>query len=88
MRLPCVTAVGKGINNPKYPTFPDIVKARKKEVKKISIDTLEIENPASEMKVIHLAPAIENRNPQQLAGSASEIARRVVDILKTEAKVI
>lgn len=88
MRLPCVTAVGKGINTPKYPTFPDIVKARKKKVKKINIDSLEIEAPAGEMRVVRLAPAIEDRDPQRLAGSASEIARRIVDILKTEAKVI
>lgn len=88
MRLPCVAAVGKGINNPKYPTFPDIVKARKKEVKKVDLESLGLEKPAGEMTILQLAPALEDRNPKPLAGSATDIARRIVDILKTEAKVI
>lgn len=88
LTIPCVVAVGKGINTPKYPTFPDIVKARKKEVKKIDLDSLELDTPASEMEVLHLAPALEDRYPQELAGTATDIARRIVDILKTEAKVI
>ena len=88
MTLPCVTAVGKGINNPKYPTFPDIVKARKKEVRKMDIEALNLENPGSEMEIVHMAPAIEERNPKSIGGSAPEIARQILDILKHEAKVI
>ena len=88
MSLPCVTAVGKGINNPKYPTFPDIVKARKKEVKQIDLEALGLEIPDSGLETIHLAPAIEERNPKAIEGSAPEIASQIVDILKNEAKVI
>ena len=88
MTTPCVVAVGKGINTPKYPTFPDIVKARKKEVKKISFDSLEIDIPSSGTTVIDLTPAIEDRSPKELTGSAPEIARQVVKILKDEAKII
>ena len=88
MMLPCVTAVGKGINNPKYPTFPDIVKARKKEIRKVDLATLDLESPESEMEILYLAPAVEERNPEAIEGSAPEIARQIVEILKTEAKVI
>ena len=88
MTLPCVTAVGKGINIPKYPTFPDIVKARKKEVKKIDFDAFGLESPESKMEIIHLAPAIEERDPKAIEGAAPEVARKIVDILKTEAKII
>jgi electron transfer flavoprotein beta subunit len=88
MTLPCAAAVGKGINTPRYPTFPDIVKARKKEVKKIALDALGLESPGGKMRLRHLAPAVEERQPKEISGSAAEVARQIVEILKTEAKII
>jgi hypothetical protein len=40
------------------------------------------------MRIDSLAPAVEARNPKELSGSAAEIAGRIVDILKNEAKVM
>jgi electron transfer flavoprotein beta subunit len=37
MNTPCVLGAGKGLNTPNYPTFPDIVKSRKKEVSRIGL---------------------------------------------------
>jgi electron transfer flavoprotein beta subunit len=88
MLLPCAAAVGKGINTPKYPTFPDIVKARKKEVKKMALDALGLEDPGGKLQLLHLAPALEDRQPKDISGAASEVARQIVGILKNEAKVI
>jgi electron transfer flavoprotein beta subunit len=88
MRLPCVVGAGKGLNTPRYPTLPEIVKSRKKEVKKIPLAALGIETPASRMEIVELNPAIENRAPKALAGSPAEIARQLVDILKDKARVI
>jgi electron transfer flavoprotein beta subunit len=88
LSLPCVVAVGKGINTPKYPTFPDIVKARKKEVKKIDFDALSVEAPGGKMQLLHLAPVLEDRQPKEISGAAAEVARQIVEILKNEAKVI
>ena len=88
MATPCVLAAGKGLNTPNYPTFPDIVKSRKKQVKKITLAELDIETPVAGMRIDSLAPAVEARNPKALSGSAAEIAGRIVDILKNEAKVM
>ncbi|MEJ2157683.1 MAG: electron transfer flavoprotein subunit beta/FixA family protein [Desulfobacteraceae bacterium] len=88
MAVPAVLAAGKGLNTPNYPTFPDIVKSRKKPVKKITLDELDIKTPAAGMRIDTLEPAVESRNPKPLSGSAAEIAERIVDILKNEAKVI
>ena len=88
MRLPCVVGAGKGLNTPRYPTFPDIVKSRKKEVKKIDVAALGIERPASRMEIVELKPAVESRAPRALTGNSAEIARQIAAILKVEARVI
>jgi len=85
---PCVLGAGKGLNTPKYPTFPDIMKARKKEIRKIRLDELTIDPPAAAMTVETLTLAEERRTPRELTGSPVDIAARIVDILKNEAKVI
>jgi len=88
MATPCVIGAGKGLNNPNYPTFPDIVKSRKKPVKKIGLAELAIDTPASGMQIRELVPAVEQRTPTALTGSAADIAAKIVDILKNKAKVI
>jgi electron transfer flavoprotein beta subunit len=87
LATPCVLGAGKGLNTPKYPTFPDIMKARKKEVRRIGLDALNIAPPAAAMTVEALTAAEERRTPKELTGSAAQIAARIVDILKNEAKV-
>jgi electron transfer flavoprotein beta subunit len=88
LSTPCVVAAGKALNTPVYPTFPDIVKSRKKTVKKIDIADLDIETPKAGTRIEHLAPAEEKRSPKALTGSAADIAAQIVDILKNQAKVI
>ncbi|MGA8241524.1 MAG: electron transfer flavoprotein subunit beta/FixA family protein, partial [Desulfobacterales bacterium] len=88
MTTPCVIGAGKGLNTPNYPTFPDIVKSRNKEVRKIGVAELAMEEPAAGMEIEELVPAVELRTPKALTGSAADIAAQIVDILKNEAKVI
>ena len=88
MRLPCVVGAGKGLNTPRYPTFPDIVKSRKKEVKMIDLEALGIERPSGRMEIVELKPAVESRAPRALTGNSAEIARQIAAILKEEARVI
>ena len=88
MSIPCVIGAGKGLNTPNYPSFPDIVKSRKKEVKKISINELDIGQSLSGMTIDELTSSKITRNPKPITGSAAEIAARIVDILINEAKVI
>jgi electron transfer flavoprotein beta subunit len=88
MTPPALSAAGKGLNTPKYPTFPDIVKSRKKPVKKIGLADLAIDNRRPACNVEVLVPAVEQRTPKAIVGSAADIAVQIVDILKNEAKVI
>lgn len=88
LRLPCVLGAGKGLNTPRYPTLPDIMKSRKKEIKKIELERLGVEKPSSGMEITALSQAAEKREPKALKGSPAEIADRIVTILRDEAKVI
>ena len=88
LKMPCVLAAGKGLNNPRYPTFPDIVHARKKEIRIIPVETLGIPKPASRIERVHLKPALEERNPKEITGTSRSIAEQIVTILKEEARVI
>ncbi len=86
--MPCVLAAGKGLNTPRYPTFPDIVKSRKKEIKIIDFGTLDLAEPTGLVELVHLAPALEKRNPKEISGTATSIAEQLVTVLKNEARVI
>ena len=88
MTLPCVAGAGKALNVPRYPTFPDIVKARKKPVKKIALTDLNIKTATASMSVVKLEPLLQKRNPEEIKGTAVQAAEQIVQILKLEAKVI
>ena len=88
MSLPCIIGAAKGLNTPKYPTLMDIRDARKKEVRQIAMEDLELEKSGADMEIIELKPAVENRQAKEIKGSPEEIVRQLVEVLKHEAKVI
>ncbi len=88
LSMPCVVAAGRGLNTPAYPTFPDVVKSRKKPLKVVDLDSLAIETPPGSARLVELEPLAQARTPQQISGSTREIAARIATILKEEAKVI
>ena len=86
--LPCVIGTGKGLNKPTYPTLPAIMKARKKEVKIIGLETLDIGKRTAGMEILELKPAIEKREPKELKSVPEEAADELIRILREEAKVL
>lgn len=85
---PCLLAAGKGLNTPKYPTFPDIVKSRKKELKIIAWEALGLPSATGGTEIEHLEPADEARTPRAITGDAATVAGELVSILREEAKVL
>ncbi|MBT4027723.1 MAG: electron transfer flavoprotein subunit beta/FixA family protein [Desulfobacula sp.] len=88
MSLPCIIGAGRGLNTPRYPTFPDVVKSKKKPVKKISFADLNIKVPLTGMHIVELEPLKQSRLPKEIKGDADIVAKEIVRILKQEAKVI
>ena len=88
MSLPCILGAGRGLNTPRYPTFPDVVKSKKKPIQKIAFADLNIKDSTSKMSLVELVPLKQNREPKEIKGDANLVATEIVRILKQEAKVI
>ncbi len=88
MSLPCVIGAGRGLNTPRYPTFPDVVKSKKKLVQKIVFADLNIKDSLAGMHIVELEPLRQARDPKEIKGDARVVAKEIVRILKQEAKVI
>ncbi|MEK6195454.1 MAG: electron transfer flavoprotein subunit beta/FixA family protein [Deltaproteobacteria bacterium] len=88
MSLPCVIGAGKSLNKPNYPTLPDIMKARKKEMKQVDLKDLGFGKPTGRVEALELKPAVEDRQPKEITGTPDEVAVKIVRILKEEARVL
>jgi electron transfer flavoprotein beta subunit len=88
MSLPCVIGAGKSLNKPNYPTLPDIMKARKKEIKQVDLKDLGFGKPTGRVEALELKPAVEDRQPKEITGTPDEVAVKIVRILKEEARVL
>jgi electron transfer flavoprotein beta subunit len=87
IRTPCVIGATKGLNEPRYPKLPDILKAKKKEVKLIDIADLGIDSAAGRTEIQELEPVPERSEAKMLDGDPGEIAAQLVAIINEEAGI-
>ena len=88
MPMPCVLGAGKRLNQPGYPALRAIMKARKKEIKKIGIADLSMEPAEGRIEILALDPVDEERTATEIKGTPEEMADEIVRILSEKAKVI
>lgn len=88
MPLPCVIGATRGLNEPHYPKLPDIMKAKKKEVKQIDIAELDLDLTAPQTEIVHLEAVAERGQARMMDGSTREMVEQLVRILKEEEKVL
>ena len=88
MPLPCIVAAGKALNKPRYPTLPDIMKARKKPIQTITLESLDLDSPAGSLEVVEMRPAVEERRGKIIEGPLENAVPELVRLLRKEAKVI
>ncbi len=84
MAMPCVIGATKGLNEPRYPKFPDIMKAKKKEIKEFDLSDVGIENSVSGEGLMKLEPVPERSGAKMMAGSVRESVEQLVKTLKDE----
>ncbi|WP_110927155.1 electron transfer flavoprotein subunit beta/FixA family protein [Bacillus massiliglaciei] len=88
--LPLLVTAQQGLNEPRYPSLPGIMKAKKKPLDEIELDDLDLEEEDVEAKTktleIFLPPKKEAG--KILSGEINEQAAELVKLLRTEAKVI
>lgn len=88
MPMPCVIGANKGLNVPRYPKLPDILKAKKKPLKEIVLAELGIGQSAFGSRVTVLEAVPERGAARMLEGSVREMVERLVHQLKEVEKVL
>ncbi|HZJ10753.1 MAG TPA: electron transfer flavoprotein subunit beta/FixA family protein [Trueperaceae bacterium] len=84
--LPAVVTTQQGLNEPRYPTLPNIMKAKRKELAKKSLDDFAAVEKRT--AVVSEAIQVKSRQGKMLSGEPKEAARELARLLRDEAKVI
>jgi electron transfer flavoprotein beta subunit len=87
LQMPCVIGATRGLNEPHYPKLPDIMKAKKKEVKQIDIADLGLDAASSLTEIVNLEAVAERGDARIMEGSIRESVGELVRILKEEEKI-
>ncbi|MEZ4752330.1 MAG: electron transfer flavoprotein subunit beta/FixA family protein [Bdellovibrionota bacterium] len=86
--LPCLVAVNKGINSPRYASLPGIMKAKKKEIKAFTLADLGVAGESARVSESAYAMPPERSAGKKIEGDAATQAKELVRLLREEAKVI
>ena len=86
MALPAVVTTQQGLNEPRYPTLPNIMKAKRKELRKLSVQEFGV---TAKIKVLSTEVQLKERKRKILDGKdAAVAAHELFDLLHNEARVI
>src|SRR6266542_2220389 len=89
MPAPAVLTIQSGINTLRYATLKGIMSAKKKEIKKLDAAALGVDPaqlaPKMEFRSVHLP--VKNKQTQFIEGSPAEVAAKLIEKLKNEARV-
>ena len=87
LKLPSIVAVTKGINTPRYPSLPNIMKAKRKKVKTLSPEDLGITDITNHEEIINLSKPQEKSGGKIIEGEYQDTVPQLAKLLKDEAKV-
>ena len=85
MDVPCVIGATRGLNDPRYPKLPDILKAKRKPVKELLLQDLVPEKPSHCAKIETLVAVPKRGQAIILEGSPAEAVDKLVAIFMDEA---
>ncbi|MDQ0298626.1 electron transfer flavoprotein beta subunit [Salibacterium salarium] len=88
--LPLVVTCQQGLNEPRYPSLPGIMKAKKKPLETIDVDELDLDEKKIEAKTNTLDRFLppEKQAGKVLQGETKDQVRELVGLLRNESKVI
>ncbi|CDG26792.1 electron transfer flavoprotein (beta subunit) [Bacillus velezensis UCMB5113] len=88
--LPLVITAQQGLNEPRYPSLPGIMKAKKKPLEELELDDLDIDedDAAPKLKTIERFLPPQKEAGRLIEGEAAEQAKELVSLLRKEAKVV
>ncbi|MFA1710157.1 electron transfer flavoprotein subunit beta [Peribacillus frigoritolerans] len=87
--LPVLVTAQQGLNEPRYPSLPGIMKAKKKPIERIEIDDLDIEvEVESKTNVVETFFPPKKEAGRILNGDIKDQISELAGLLRSEAKVI
>ena len=87
--LPVLVTAQQGLNEPRYPSLPGIMKAKKKPLEELELDDLDLEEDDVEAKTKQLKSICPKKDAGKvLQGELQDQVKELVSLLHTEAKVI
>ena len=85
--LPAIVTTNKGLNEPRYPSLPNIMKAKKKEIRVVKPADLGAPVKARVTRVSAAAPSSARRGVK-LTGDPADAARELARLLREDAKAL
>ncbi|WP_455660940.1 electron transfer flavoprotein subunit beta/FixA family protein [Pradoshia sp.] len=88
--LPLLITAQQGLNEPRYPSLPGIMKAKKKPLEELELDDLDLEEDDVEAKTksIEIYLPAQKEAGKVLQGELPDQVKELVQLLRSEAKVI
>ena len=88
--LPLLVTAQQGLNEPRYPSLPGIMKAKKKPLEELELDDLDLEEDDVEAKTktIEIYLPAQKTAGKILSGDLADQVKELVNLLHTEAKVV
>jgi len=88
VNTPCIIAAQKGMNEPRYASLPNIMKAKKKEIKKFTLADLDVKEGDVKIQYKNITLPTERQACKMISGDVGAQAKELARLLHEEAKVI
>lgn len=88
LKLPAVVGANKGLNTPRYASLPGIMKAKKKTIKELSLESVGVTAQNIKVKTTNFELPPERPPVKILNGDNNSQAAQLAKLLREEAKVL
>ncbi len=86
--MPVLIAAQKGLNEPRYASLPNILKAKKKEVKSLKLGDIGVSEADQKIRYKNFQLPPPKQAGKKISGDPTAQAKELVRILHAEAKVV
>lgn len=86
--LPILVSAQQGLNDPRYPSLPGIMKAKKKPIETIGLEDIAITQDLCKTAVMEVFLPQKKAAVRILSGSIQEQVQELAGLLRNEAKVV
>jgi electron transfer flavoprotein beta subunit len=87
MMAPAVVAANKGLNLPRYASLPGIMKAKKKVLKEVDLNSLNL-GSIQKTKIVSMSLPPDKPSVKMMSGDSAAQVTQLVSSLRDEAKVL